>query len=107
MNGKQEPSNVGSIKVQIFRREVTDNATPGNATAEASSSGATQYGSGSGSGNGDASGPDATASNTNIPPALPDLGICQREPDFVKYPTWQDLNRHIDSDVPAPSFEIG
>ena len=106
INGKQERSNVGSIKVEIFRREATDNATSGNVPVEASSSGATQHGSGSGSGNGDASGANVTAGDTHTTLALPELGICQREPDFVKYPTWQDLNRYINSDVPAPSFEI-
>jgi hypothetical protein len=129
MNGNRRASNVGSIRIQIYRKEITDNATTLEEAAKASENGLTQHGSGSGNGSGDAtaepasgviqhgsgsgngsgdvSGGDATTADTNSTPASPDLGVCQREPDYFKCLTWQDLNRHIDSNIIAPAFEIG
>jgi hypothetical protein len=107
MEDRQGPSSVSSIKVQIFRKEVTHNASPEDPMSEASGSEATQHSSDSGSGNRDAGGGDATAEDTNITPTISDLGVAQRDPDFIKYPTWQYLNRRIDSEVIPPPFEIG
>jgi hypothetical protein len=64
---------------------------------------ATQHGSGSGSGNGDAGGENATTEGAaDVNPAVPDLGIVLRDPNFIKYPIWQDLNRDIDSELGPP-----
>jgi hypothetical protein len=52
-------------------------------------------------------GGDATTLDPSISPVLRNLGVCQREPNFVKYPTWQDLKAHINSDILAPLFESG
>lgn len=106
MSGNQGASSVSSIKIQIYRKEPTDDAISKDAIAEASAAGAAQHGSGSGSGNGDAAGEDTTAEDTTISATSPDLGVCQRERDYTQYATWQDLNNHID-DLDAPSFEIG
>jgi hypothetical protein len=124
VDGTQTPSTVSSIKVQIYRKETKDGEASDNPTRGTSgsrktqhssdsgsgngdASGVTQNGSGSGSGNGDECGDDATAEVGGINLTVPDLGVVQRDPNFDKFPTWQDLNRHIDSGIVPTPFEIG
>jgi hypothetical protein len=149
VDGKQAPSAIGSIKVQIYRKETIDDVVQNSPTTETSSSGTTHHGSGSGSGNGDSSrdkevtqqgsgsgngngdmsgdkevaqhgsgsgsgNGDGEAScggepaeGTDVNSTLSDLGVVQRDPDFVNFPTWQDLNRRIDSGILPLPFEIG
>lgn len=107
MDEMKSPSAVGSIEVQIFRKEVSSAGTQSiKATSTSAPVTVTETASNPMIALNMAEASDSTKA-TNTTTALPDLDLAQRAPDFIKYPSWHNVNRHIDSKGPPPPFEIG